>query len=284
MSKSRTYRSAYLTEEIRENIRRHERHSRLECDVLPVLRDFVRGQIDRHTTIDRQLSEATSASALRDLVPQLDNSGLAFDMAQLHAELASVERVASELGLELPDVVEARAAIEAVATTIEGHDDAVIEAAFRVARDHVGRLDAVVHEERVERECQVQVTHAVVGVLVDKGYRVGDIVTTDDGSVVVATRPEGTEAFVDVDARGFGIDFTDPRDAVTTHHPAADELCESAVIEALDFHRRIRARRDLALGPVQAAERPTRGSASATAPHPRRTVRGSAQISRRSEP
>lgn len=201
---------------------------------------------------------------------EVDMAGCQFDLFYLRSELSSLRRTADELDLQLADEPRAIVAVDVVAAALEGGDGAAALAALNEARVQVERLGDLVDEAIAAAECTNRTTEAVLGTLAAMGFAVREVVTAEEGTVVVATGPDGRQACVEVigteGEAGCNAEFTDPGDAVSLDHPDAGDTCLPAVADSADFHRLLAGRRDLVVGPIEASDRPTRGSARISRP------------------
>lgn len=319
MSRSRTYRPAYLSEEARQELAQRARQARFREDLLPVLREHIRHQAagiaaqgglpqSIRVDLEERLSIATTAESLRTIATALiptaglaasattreitpssppahltpntisaspasqvadsELAGLHFDLVHLSRELASLFRTAQGLGLGLVGEAGARQSVHALEEALDRGDPSVAKAAEVQARAHVERLDQAVSEALAAAECVTRTTEDVHGALASMGFRVGRVTSRDAEAVLVARRSDGRTARVVVSGTdgmaGCSVEFTDPGDSVPSDHHASEEICEPAVGDSVDFHRRLAQSSDLELGPIEAAARPTRGSAGAS--------------------
>jgi len=325
MSRSETYRPAYLSEEQRQELARRARQERFRADLLPTLREHVRRQaaeLHDHGSLpaparielDRRLEATTTAAGLRTLAmslprlhepesavtrsrvapvnrgtgghlassgglapsarlepaarltpsaatfsssPSIDDLALEFDLAHITAELASLQRTVEGLHLSTPLLPAAAAATEAAARAVTAAHPASARAA----------LDEVVNDALVAAEQGARATSAVASVLEQMGFGVDRSVTEEGSLILFGRRVDGRAAHVELSHDGettaFNARFTDEDDAVPLVDRCAGEVCDRAVGDSFEFHKRLAVEAEgLSLGPVEATSRPLRGSAT----------------------
>ncbi len=335
MSRSETYRPAYLSEEQRQELARRARQERFRADLLPTLREHVRRQaaeLHDHGSLpaparielDRRLEATTTAAGLRTLAmslprlhepesavtrsrvapvnrgtgghlassgglapsarlepaarltpsaatfsssPSIDDLALEFDLAHITAELASLQRTVEGLHLSTPLLPAAAAATEAAARAVTAAHPASARDALAAATDAVAALDEVVNDALVAAEQGARATSAVASVLEQMGFGVDRSVTEEGSLILFGRRVDGRAAHVELSHDGettaFNARFTDEDDAVPLVDRCAGEVCDRAVGDSFEFHKRLAVEAEgLSLGPVEATSRPLRGSAT----------------------
>jgi hypothetical protein len=105
-------------------------------------------------------------------------------------------------------------------------------------------------------------------VLEQMGFGIDRSVTEDGTLILFGRRNDGRAAHVEVshdgDTTAFNARFTDEHDAVPLTDRGAGEVCDGAVEDSFQFHKRLAVEAEgLSLGPVEATSRPLRGSAAA---------------------
>jgi hypothetical protein len=106
-------------------------------------------------------------------------------------------------------------------------------------------------------------------VLEQMGFGVQEVASDGATTIVFGVADDGRAAEIELadetGATSCHARFTDEGHAVGPEDPDAGSLCEPAVLDAFEFHRRFAGTPGLALGPVEATSAPRRGSASAAA-------------------
>ena len=194
---------------------------------------------------------------------------LAADRLVLAGELDVLLREADRLGVTATAASDARARLDAAERTLAAAGPAAIAvpvavrqelAAVRLLVD--GLADAV-DDAAADATRRQRTLAAVTGALETLGYAVTSV---GDGPapVVTAATDGGRQAEVALTDAGEETAceavFSHPGHAVDPGHPAATQLCDPAVEDAVGFHRALARTPGLVLGPVVARERPSRAS------------------------
>lgn len=243
---------------------------RLGTDALPLERFRIEPALTVHTPggLIPQEAPGHGRPELPDSAPDSapDAMALRFDAVRLRGELESIERSAGELGVDVASLVEARRLIESAIQAADRGWDATGSACLAQAKSLVDAVEKAVVEALVEAEARARTVDLATETLQALGYRVAAPQLFEGSTVITGLARDGSAAEVTVsgvsdDALELTSTFTDLGSAVPVGHPAADDLCERAVADQVQFAKRI-ASGDLGAGPIATGERPSRSSAA----------------------